>query len=462
MDSILIIDDDVFQRDTLATLFSRRLHMPSVLAENGKEGLAILASDQAHTIKLVILDLNMPVMGGMETLVILHEQNPDLPVIMLTGSNELETAVQAMRHGAVDFVSKPWQGDRIVVTVQNALKFSALNQEVSRLRRKEKGELIFQDLVGHDGGLAGCVHAGRKAAASNISVLITGETGVGKEMFAHAIHGESLRAGKPFIAVNCGAIPPNLIESTLFGHEKGAFTGAIARVPGKFREAEGGTIFLDEVGELPLEAQTRLLRVLQQKEVEPVGSAKPIPVDVRIISATHKNLQEEVRSGNFREDLLFRLDVLRIDLPSLRARPQDIIGLANFFLRRLSAEGKSPRVLSKEAAALLERYSWPGNVRELENALYRAIVLAEKPILTPEDFEFLQEGRHEMPSVTQNSYKIDIREKENFKTMEQIEAEVIHLLLGYYKGNVSQVAKTLGIPKSTFYRRLQKDEINNN
>lgn len=451
----MIVDDNAFSRDTLATLLLRRMGQNVLQAEHGKIALDILASPKGAAVKLIILDLNMPVMGGMETLAVLKEQYPHIAVIILTGANEPETVVLAMKNGAMDFIAKPWQGDRIIVTIGNALKLGSLHQEVSLLRRKEKGELTFIDIIGHDKGLTDAVHSARKAASSNIPVLLCGETGVGKEIFARAIHGESMRAGKPFIAVNCGAIPPNLIESTLFGHEKGAFTGAIAKAPGKFREAEGGTLFLDEIGELPLEAQTRLLRALQQKEVEPVGSSRSFPADVRVISATNKNLAADVKDGRFREDLFFRLDVLRILLPPLRERRDDIPDLAAYFLSRFSAEGKNRHVLHEKTLAYLQKQSWPGNVRELENALYRAVVLAEHTLLMPENFQ--AQGEEALPKIV-DEFTFTMRNQTGFKTLADIEDEITHKLMIHFKGNVTEVAKTLGIPKSTFYRKLHKQK----
>lgn len=317
-DPVLIVEDEPLQRQMLATLLRRKLDYGAQAVENGRQALDLLEADERKSVKLVIMDLNMPVMGGLETLDILRQKYPHIPVIMLTGSKDIHDAVEAMKRGAIDFLNKPYEADRMVVTVKNALKISILSQEVTRLKSRESGHFGFDNLIGHEGGLMPTLNIARKAASSDIPVLITGETGTGKEVFAQAIHGESARAGKPFIAINCGAIPSQLVESTLFGHEKGSFTGATEKAAGKFREAEGGTIFLDEVGELPLDTQVKLLRVLQQKEVEPVGGTKAIPVNVRIISATNRDLQKDVEGGLFREDLFFRLNVLELSLPPLR------------------------------------------------------------------------------------------------------------------------------------------------
>jgi DNA-binding NtrC family response regulator len=242
-------------------------------------------------IKLVVLDLGLPDMDGMDVLDIIKQRHPELPVIILTGSQEVTHAVAAMKAGAYDFLTKPLIKERIEVAIKNSLKTSLLEKELFRLKRQEVGAFGFDQLIGHDNGLLSVVKTGRKAASSDIPVLLTGDTGTGKEVFARAIHGESHRVGKPFIAVNCGAIPENLVEGTLFGHEKGAFTGAVTKSIGKFREAEGGTIFLDEIGDLPLDAQAKLLRVLQQKEISPIGASRTLPTNVRVISATHRNLE---------------------------------------------------------------------------------------------------------------------------------------------------------------------------
>lgn len=458
---VLIVDDDPMQRQMLATLLRRKLDFTSHEAGHGREALGILETDQGKTIKIVILDLNMPVMPGLETLEILRQKYPSIPVIMLTGSKDIDDAVQAMKLGAADFLIKPYEGERMVVTVKNALRMSTLSKEVSRLKSEKDGTFRFEKLIGHDGGLASVINIGRKAAASDIPVLITGETGTGKEVFANAIHGEGARAGKPFIAVNCGAIPSQLVESTLFGHEKGAFTGATEKTIGKFREAEGGTVFLDEVGELPLDTQVKLLRVLQQKEVEPVGASKPVPVNVRIISATNRDLQKEVREGNFREDLFFRLNVLQIELPSLRERKPDIPALAAHFVERFCInEGGVPKDISSSAEERLMHYEWPGNVRELENVINRAMVVSDGNILESDDLTSLISGskNQSKPISAALSCHKDIcviSRDGDFKTVGEIEQEAIRLALDFFNHNITQAARALGMAKSTFYKKIK-------
>ncbi len=457
---VLLVDDDSLHRRMLATLLSRKLSLESLEAEHGRKALEILGSYPKGTIRLVLLDLNMPVMGGIETLESIVRDYPGLPVIMLTGSRDIEDAVRAMKAGAVDFITKPYESDRMRVTVENCLKISNLTREVSRLRRRESGVLVFSDLIGYDKGLATIVAMGRKAAASDIPVLVTGETGTGKELFSRAIHGESARAARPFVAVNCGAIPENLIESTLFGHEKGAFTGATAHAPGRFREADGGTIFLDEIGELPMEAQTRLLRVLQQKEVEPVGASRPVPVDVRIISATNRDLSKEVNAKRFREDLSFRLNALTIEIPPLRARREDIPALARRFAERFSRDcGVAPREIPNSVMEAISEMFWPGNVRELENSVYRAVVLSEGPQLETENFMVrAAEIEARARGLEGDPFDVDkttfLRKNGLLKPLEEIERETISFALRHHGGNITEAARSLGMAKSTLYRKM--------
>jgi len=455
---ILIADDDKSQRHTLCRLIERKMNYETIEAENGHACIELLNQDQKNKIKLVILDLYMPVMDGMEALEAISQQHPDLPVIILTGHSKVDNAVQAMKFGAADFLTKPVQADRMIVSIQNALKMSSLAKEVARLNKKDQGSFSFNDLIGGDAGLVSIVQRGRKAASSNIPVLLTGETGVGKEVFAHAIHGESQRSGKSFIAVNCGALPEQLVESILFGHEKGAFTGAVAKTAGKFREANGGSIFLDEVGELPPDTQVKLLRVLQQKEVEPVGSAKTIPVDVRVISATNRDLSEEVKKGRFREDLYYRLNVLQIEIPPLRDRKGDILSLAQHFIERFSvAENKQSQSLTKEAEEFLGNYSWAGNVRELENAVHRAVVLSESEHLAIENFTDTIEFKSADKNLAHPFSIPMFHEDGRLKTLDELEKNALQIALNYYNHNVTKTAEALGIAKSTFYRKARPD-----
>ncbi len=463
---VLIVEGDPLQREMLGRMLKRKLSYDSSQAEHGRQALDILERDTEKAIKLVILDMEMPVMGGMEALEIIAQKYPGLPVIVLTGNKDIDAAVEAMKLGAIDFLTKPYEGGRMMVTVKNALKISTLSKEISRLQNEKEGRFTFEQLIGHEGGLSPTIALARKAAASNIPVMITGETGVGKEVFSKAIHGESTRAGKPFIAVNCGAIPAQLVESTLFGHEKGAFTGATEKTIGKFREAEGGTIFLDEVGELPLDTQVKLLRVLQQKEVEPVGAGKPVPVNVRIISATNRDLEAQIKDGAFREDLYFRLNVLQIELPPLRERKQDISMLLRHFIERYAAmNGSIAKDVARSAYIALEQYHWPGNVRQLENTVNRAMVISDNDTLMEHDFSSIltdsPDSAESQNGITtyaraQNTTSISMNHADgSAKTMDQIEAEAIELSLALNDGNITQASNKLGIAKSTFYKKIK-------
>lgn len=466
---ILIVEDDEMQRQMLSTLLERRLKYKALLASNGREGLDVLERDNENTIKLAVLDLNMPVMDGFELLDIIRQRYPTIPVIMVTGNNDIEVATKAIKMGAVDFLTKPYERERICVSVKNALKMGILSKEVTRLQKEKDGTFTFENLIGYNGGLIREVEIGRKAAQTDLPVLITGETGTGKEVYAKALHGESNRAGKPFVAVNCGAIPAQLVESTLFGHEKGSFTGATEAVLGKFREAEGGTIFLDEVGELPLEVQVKLLRVLQQKEVEPVGAGRPVKINVRILSATNRDLQEEVNESRFREDLYFRLNVLHTKLPPLRQRADDIPALVHHFMERFSLDsGDAMKQVSDHTMSELCKFKWPGNIRQLENNINRAIVMSGEDEITAQDFSILSgRGGDTLQNNVRNTDKRFVPDQNAanlalfhangmHKTVAEIEAEVMQRALAHYDGNITQTAKALGMAKSTFYKKIQK------
>lgn len=457
---ILIVEDDELQRDMLTRLVSRRLGYGAMTAENGKDALDTLHHDSARgDIKLVLMDIHMPVMDGLEALDIIKQRQPHLPVVMLTGSKDSELAVRAMKSGALDYLNKPYEAERIETVIRNALKIATLSREVKRLTSDKIGRFGFDHLIGAEHGLSHTVRFARRAAESDIPVLITGETGVGKEVMAKAIHGESARAGGKFIALNCGAIPQQLVESTLFGHEKGAFTGATEAAIGKFREADGGTIFLDEIGELPLDSQVKLLRVLQQKEVEPVGASKAVPINVRILSATNRDLKTEAAQGRFREDLYFRLNVLEIALPALKDRADDVILLADHFIERYAAQHDVlPKTLSQQAQKGLQHYAWPGNVRELENVINRAMVMTDAVVLNADDFA-LDHGEQAGPSLDSAHQKTGFSAFQGdgtLKTMDDIEKEAMRYALDSCGYNVTKASEMLGIAKSTFYRKAKE------
>jgi DNA-binding NtrC family response regulator len=453
--TILIAEDEPSQRFTFRE-FCKQSGYDVIEASDGEEAYYFLTRDETKQIHLLLTDLNMPKMGGMELTRQSRSARPDVPVIVLTMSTDMQDAVNAMQAGAHDFITKPVDPERLRVSIANALQNKSLRAEVVRLTRQSKGGFGFDDLIGADGGLKDAVEMGRRLASSDLPVLITGESGVGKEVFARAIHGESKRADAPYIAMNCGAIPANLAESILFGHEKGSFTGAIAKSLGKFREAQGGTLFLDEIGELPGEVQAKLLRAIQNKEIEPVGYGKSVPIDVRIISATHRDLRDDVASGRFREDLFYRLNVLPLHLAALRERRSDIAPLVHYFVDHVAVrEGVKPRSISREAMELLMQHPWPGNVRELENCIARALLLAAGDEITHHDIAPLLEahGRSTAP-VTGGDVVGLLHENGQRKTMQELEAEIITHTLAAFNQVVPKAAAMLGIGQSTIYRKL--------
>src|SRR5256714_5562364 len=384
--SILIVDDDPVQRRLVENMV-QKCGYDALVVDSGDAAIAMLTAPDAPGIDAVVLDLVMPGLDGMGVLAKVREAGLNIPVIVQTAHGGIDNVVSAMRAGAQDFVVKPVGMERLQVCLRNALNTSALKGELQRIKHSREGRLTFAHIITRSETMASVLRIAQKAAASTIPVLIEGESGVGKELFARAIHGSGERKSKPFVAVNCGAIPDNLVESLLFGHAKGAFTGATERHTGKFVEASGGTLFLDEVSELPLPAQVKLLRALQEGMVEAVGGRKPVKVDVRIISATNRKLLDLVKNGQFREDLFYRLHVLPLTIPPLRMRREDIPHLLRHFLARFCAEENRPITgISAEAMAQLSHLQWPGNIRQLENAVYRAVVMSDSDQLTLADF----------------------------------------------------------------------------
>jgi DNA-binding NtrC family response regulator len=368
-----------------------------------------------------------------------------------------------------------------MVSIGNALSIGAFRVEVDRLKKHAGGRTTFEDLIGSGPAMQMVKRLGERAAKSSIPVLITGESGSGKEVISRAVHGGSDRAGRPFVTVNCGAIPENLVESILFGHEKGSFTGASDKHLGKFQEANGGTLFLDEVGELPLDMQVKLLRALQESEIDPVGSKRPVKVDVRILSATNRDLSQAVAEGRFREDLFYRLNVFPIEAPALRERREDIPALTEAFIRRFNLEeGRRVAGASAETIALLGAFDWPGNVRQLENAVYRAIILADAPYLQPHDFPAIsglslppaESGTTLSPAAPVPPTVADLTaempksapvqildDRGHLRTLEEIERDLIQLAIEIYAGHMSEVARRLGIGRSTLYRKVREQGL---
>jgi DNA-binding NtrC family response regulator len=500
--AILIVDDDPVQCRLLEGMLQKFGYEP-IVRDNGDAALSLLAGANGSRIDCVILDLVMPNLDGLGVLARLRQAGIKVPVIVQTAHGGIDNVVSAMRAGAIDFVVKPAGAERLQVSIRNALTTSALEGEIARMKNSRAGTLGFSDIITRSANMAAVIRMAEKAASSNIPVLIAGESGVGKELVARAIHGTSERRTKPFVAVNCGAMPENLVESILFGHEKGSFTGATERHTGKFVEASGGTLFLDEVGELPPAAQVKLLRAVAEGEVEPVGARKTVKVDVRIMSATNRDLIADVKAGRFREDLFYRLHVFPIAVPPLRERPADIPALARHFLARFAAEeGKRIRVIAPEALRLLAGFGWPGNIRQLENALFRAVVLADgdsvglaefpqiaaqasmlatnvppADSLVPPQFGQSEEAIPSEPDL----FAAELADEPplspapaagpldalplldaagDVRPLEEVEAELIRYAIAHYRGQMSEVARRLRIGRSTLYRKLESLGLN--
>jgi DNA-binding NtrC family response regulator len=471
--TVLVVDDDPTQRRLLQAVLERDGHAVVHAASGGE---AIDRMTRGGGADVILLDMIMPEMSGLECLAELRSGGLTTPVIVLTANGGIDTVVKAMQAGAQDFFVKPVGPERLLVGVRNALKLEQLTTEVGRLTKRVQGRASFDDIIGDSAPMRMVKALGARAAKSSIPVLITGESGVGKEVIARALHGAGERAGKPFVAVNCGALPANLAESILFGHEKGAFTGAVDKTLGKFREADGGTLFLDEIGELPLDLQVKLLRALQEGEIDPVGGKRPVKIDVRIVSATNRDPAQQVKDGAFREDLFYRLNVFPIEAPSLRDRREDIPALIDHFIARFNAEeGRRIAGCAPETLAMLQAYDWPGNVRQLENAVFRAIVLADSPFLQPYDFPSISGVAAPLPDATPTppaaapSYadlpplpEQPIRildDRGHLRTLEDIERDLIQHAIEVYAGHMSEIARRLGIGRSTLYRKVREQGL---
>jgi len=469
--TVLVVDDDPAQRRLIQAVLERESFIV-IQADSGQAALDCLSGGAAD---VCILDMVMPGLSGMETLQAMRAQGFAAPVIVLTANAGVEAVVKAMQAGAQDFFVKPASPERIIVGVRNALQMGQLSAEVDRLKKRVAGQVGFDDLIGVSQPMQMVKRMGERAARSSIPVLILGESGSGKELIARAVHGSSDRAGRTFVAVNCGALPANLIESILFGHEKGSFTGASDKHLGKFQEASGGTLFLDEIGELPLEMQVKLLRALQEGEIDPVGSKRPVKVDVRIVSATNRDLAKQVAEGRFREDLYYRLNVFPIEAPSLRERREDVPALVEHFVRRFAAEeGKRVTGATAETTALLAAFDWPGNVRQLENAVYRAMVLSDATLLAPHDFPAISgvaaplslptpgappTAAELMAGLPKDAPVRILDERGHLRTLDEIERDLIQLAIETYSGHMTEVARRLGIGRSTLYRKVREQGL---
>ena len=442
---ILIIDDEKNIREGLATALEMDGYN-TVVAENGEKGLECVNKGD---IDLVITDLRMPGISGEEVLQKITSEIPGLPVIVLTGHGSIDSAVSAMHSGAYDFLTKPLNLEHLSLVVKRALKNRELQIQNKQLQEEISKSKPFESIIGKSAEMQKIYQMIQKVAGSKASVLITGESGVGKELVAHAIHNLSPRKNNPLVIVNCSALSESLLESELFGHEKGAFTGAAARKRGRFELANGGTIFLDEIGEINQSIQVKILRVLQDKRFERVGGEETLEVDVRVIAATNRDLEEEIKKGNFREDLFYRLNVIHIHVPPLRDRKDDIPLLINEFMQEFAKEnGKNIKNIDNHARAALYKYNWPGNIRQLKNCMESAVVMCSSDTITLND----------LPPTIKSESSANSMQIPFGVTLEEAEKIIIQQTLAQNQGNKSKTAEVLGIGRKTLHRKLDEYE----
>lgn len=441
---ILVVDDDASLRRVIEFSLAETGYQVQTAA-SGEEGLALFEKQPADA---VVTDITMPGMSGLDVLRKLQERAPGLPVIIITAYGTIESAVEAMKQGAYDYITKPFNRDELRLILERALKLRRLESENTRLREEVIGKYRFDGIIGTSERFQEVLDLAGRVAGSDANVLITGESGTGKELIARAIHYSGSRAAGPFVAVNCAAIPENLIESELFGHVKGAFTGAVKDKEGKFELANGGTIFLDEIGELRIDLQAKILRVLQERTIDRVGGTKAAAVDVRVLAATNRDLEREVKEGRFREDLYYRLSVITLQVPPLRERKDDIPLLAEHFLRKYNRDAQV--TLEPDALAALIAYGWPGNVRELENVIERASVLRRAAAVTISDLpDKLQRNRGSVSEIILNLPGEGI-------SLEELEKNLISKALEKHKGNQTRAAEYLRITRPTLIYRMEK------
>lgn len=446
--AILVVDDDADMRELVHDMLKDRGHQVTT-AGSGAEALKVLGEQD---IAVVLTDLRMKGMQGLELLAEIRRANPDIGVVLMTAFGSVETAVEAMKHGASDYLTKPVKKDEMVRVVERVMQETSLRREVGRLRREIHKEYSFHQILGKSKAIQAVFDLIRRVADSPTNVLITGESGTGKELVAKAIHYNSDRKDSPFVPVNCAAIPEPLLESELFGHMRGSFTDAKMDKRGLFEEAQKGTLFLDEISELPLMLQAKILRAIQEKEIRRVGANRSIAVDVRIIAATNLNLSEEVKGKRFRDDLYYRLNVIELKLPPLRERREDIPLLVDAFLKKCGeSRGKDVKGVSESALAMLMDYDWPGNVRELENIIERAVTLSRGEKIVPEDLPSSIQGARGDRRVLDEA-------AERTLPLEAVEKEYILKILEKMGGNKYQAAHALGIDRKTLYRKLGEIE----
>jgi len=447
--TILIVDDESGILDTLRILL-RKEGFEVTTAQGGKAGLEQIRSGN-HDI--VLTDVRMPQVSGLDILQVAKEQDSMTPVILMTAQASLQTAIAAVNAGAFYYIQKPFSNDELLAILRRACEFRQIRVENRQLKQdiRRKDRATITRPIGKSRRFLDVLRLAEQVAPTDSTVLIQGESGTGKEVLAHFIHNLSNRVDGPFLSINCGALPENLLESELFGHVKGSFTGAVRDKQGLFAAARGGTFFLDEVGEMPPSLQIKLLRVLQEREVIPVGATETIPVDVRIVAATNRDLEEEVRRGHFRSDLFYRLNVIAVELPSLRDRRDDLVLLIDHFFQELAADGgNASKALSSDALDAVMVYDWPGNVRELQNALEHAVVLSKGSLIEPTALPERITRRRREPLVAERSSPNP--------SLDVIERAYIMWVLQAEGGNKTRAAEVLGIDPSTLYRKLSRYE----
>jgi len=444
---VLIIDDEEGIRSVLADLFTE-LGCEAAQAEDGKSGLKAALSGRFD---LVLLDLSLPGLDGLGVLRELKASVPDVPVVMITGYASMESAIEAMKLGAYDYITKPFDLNEVQMIAERALERERLIDEHRYLKEQMKLRHNFDNVIGANPQIQQAYVLGAQVADSNASVLVLGETGTGKEYLARAIHYQSPRANGPFLKVSCVALPETLLESELFGHEKGAFTNAVARRIGRFESADGGTLFLDEVGDMTQPTQLKLLRVLQEKQFERVGGSETISVDVRIIAATNRDVKQAIADGHFREDLYYRLNVITIGLPPLRERKEDISELVNHFIRKYSREtGRDIEGISPDAMSMLQSHTWPGNIRELENCIHRAVILCRGKRILP---QHIQLGDGIAPTSAPQTAS------DGSKSLAEVERDHIESTLKECGWNQTRTASVLGIDRKTLRNKIREYQL---
>ncbi|MBM4255503.1 MAG: sigma-54-dependent Fis family transcriptional regulator [Deltaproteobacteria bacterium] len=445
---VLLVDDEINMAKTQAKILQRKGYVVET-AGNGREALRVLGE---NPFDVVITDLKMPSMDGMQLLREMNVKERGCAVIVLTGHGTIESAVEAMQHGAADYLTKPCNPDELLLKVDKLVETKRLREEVEQLRREMRAFKKFGELIGQSPQMRNLYLLIAAVSENKSTVLVTGESGTGKELVARTIHRQAPWADRPFVAINCGAMSETLLDSQLFGHRRGAFTGAIADHNGVFQTANGGTLFLDEISEIPLSLQVKFLRAIQEKEVTPLGSSRPIKVDVRIIAASNRDLEDAVRKGMFREDLFYRLNVVPIHLPPLRERREDIPLLIEHFVNTFSTEYKvAPKKIVPEAIEKLNAYAWPGNIRELQNVIERMFALSRSSEITLADLPAPIAGFAEKPP--------QFHDRVELPTLEEMERSLIGAALRKSQGNKNEAARLLAIDRQRLYRKIEKYQL---